>query len=69
MKPFWKRLLEGQASGRGPWDRPTSWRYLPKVRLDFDASMFSFEKLTELRRQLFREATDLGRFSRALVAS
>ena len=70
LKPFWKRLksskakLRAVATDMGQAYIAAVQKNLPKVRLVFDrfhvVKLFN-EKLTELRRQLFRQATDLGK--------
>ena len=70
LKPFWKRLKSSKAKLRavatdiGQAYIAAVQKNLPKVRLVFDrfhVVKLLNEKLTELRRQLFREATDLGK--------
>ena len=70
LKPFWKRLksskakLRAVATDMGQAYIAAVQKNLPKVRLVFDrfhVVKLLNEKLTELRRQLFREATDLGK--------
>ena len=68
LNPFWKRLkssgakIEAVAPDMSPADIAVVQKNLPFARLVFDRfhvmELFN-EKLTELRRQLHREATDL----------
>jgi transposase len=68
LKPFWKRLkssgakVKAVATDMSPAYIAAVQKHLPLARLVFDRfhvmKLFN-EKLTELRRQLYREATDL----------
>lgn len=68
LKPFWKRLnsskakIQAVATDMSPAYISAVQKHLPKARLVFDrfhVMKLLNEKLTELRRQLYREATDL----------
>ena len=68
LKPFWKRLksskakIQAVATNMSPAYISAVLENLPKARLVFDrfhVMKLLNEKLTELRRQLYREATDL----------
>jgi transposase len=67
LKPFWKRLrsskakIEAVAMDMSPADREAVSTYLPRAKIVFDhfhvIKLFN-EKLSDLRRALFREATE-----------